>query len=94
LPELPRRGESFSGTRSSIYLGEFGFILQPQVVGFAFRLEVLNHPTLQVSATDASGTPLYALSNDLTVVIPKPDLKWHFERWKNEVLHQCQFWTS
>jgi hypothetical protein len=64
--------------------GEFGFLYARPSANLRFGLEVL-HPLdiKEQSATNSSGTSLYTLTNEISVLIPKVDLEIILKHWSD-----------
>lgn len=78
-----------SGTGNSYSLGhtseanyEFGFVYAIKQISLRFGFEVLKPPALKdIKATDAAGTELFLVSNDISGYVPKIALDVNIKQW-------------
>jgi len=72
--------ETYDAQMTFLYGGEFGFVYASPFLSLRFGIEAIRPPTLKVSATDASGTALYSLNSDVSVVIPKIGFEFNIKQ--------------
>lgn len=75
--------ETIDGEAKDNFAGEFGFVYASRYLGLKFGIEVIRPPSLKgMTATNASGTDIYTLTSDVSVVIPKVGLEFILRQWK------------
>ena len=75
-------GVTLNSVVGSNQSGEFGFIYANSRFNLRFGMEVLRPPAKTVDGTDASSTPLYSLTSEVSVIIPKFDLDINLKKWE------------
>jgi hypothetical protein len=62
--------------------GEFGFVYATPGVDLRFGLEVIRPPDVKdASGTDASGTSLYSLTSEMSILAPKVSMEFTLKTW-------------
>jgi hypothetical protein len=74
--------ETYDGSISVVYAGEFGLVYSSKHLNVRFGIEVVRPPTLDVVASDSGGTKIYDMSSSITAIIPKIGFEYNVRKWK------------